>query len=255
MTTRIDAEVLIPGRGAPIANGSVVFDGEAIRFAGPASVCRVARAPHGEQVLRASTSSGWTAPTGLGEGRRVQARVALEAMNAELRPGEAILADIWANHEVAKNQMTLGAIAVTNQRIRYVGSIATVLADRSFPLETVTSIEMSGTRLFAKLHIHAAGSSARSAYGPASASLAGFRSPTWRVSNSRLRQRPLSSRPSRRPRPPSNPRRAGTTIRRGWPRSAGGTAPGGRSMRGAGRGLTNLEDCAFVLTRATRRCG
>jgi hypothetical protein len=26
MTTRIDAEVLIPGRGAPIANGSVIFD-------------------------------------------------------------------------------------------------------------------------------------------------------------------------------------------------------------------------------------
>ena len=93
----------------------------------------------------------------------MQARVALEAMNAELRPGEAILADIWANHEVAKNQMTLGAIAVTNQRIRYVGSIATVLADLSFPLETVTSIEMSGTKLFAKLHIHAAGSS--SAFG------------------------------------------------------------------------------------------
>jgi imidazolonepropionase-like amidohydrolase len=35
MTTRIDAEVLIPGRGAPIANGSVVFDDGAIRFAGP----------------------------------------------------------------------------------------------------------------------------------------------------------------------------------------------------------------------------
>src|SRR5512132_4289753 len=35
MTTRIDAEVLIPGRGQPIANGSVVFDDGAIRFAGP----------------------------------------------------------------------------------------------------------------------------------------------------------------------------------------------------------------------------
>jgi imidazolonepropionase-like amidohydrolase len=37
MTTRIDADLLIPGRGAPIPNGSVIFDDEAIRFAGPAA--------------------------------------------------------------------------------------------------------------------------------------------------------------------------------------------------------------------------
>ena len=50
MTTRIDAEVLIPGRGAPIANGSVVFDGEAIRFAGPAADAPVTE---GAEVVRA----------------------------------------------------------------------------------------------------------------------------------------------------------------------------------------------------------
>ena len=50
MTTRIDAEVLIPGRGAPIANSSVVFDGEAIRFAGPAADAPVTQ---GAEVVRA----------------------------------------------------------------------------------------------------------------------------------------------------------------------------------------------------------
>ena len=35
MTTRIDADALIPGRGAPIENGSVIFDDTTIRFAGP----------------------------------------------------------------------------------------------------------------------------------------------------------------------------------------------------------------------------
>ena len=35
MTTRIDADVLIPGRGEPITNGSVIIDGSTIGFAGP----------------------------------------------------------------------------------------------------------------------------------------------------------------------------------------------------------------------------
>ncbi len=37
MPVRIDADLLIPGRGEPIANGSVVLDGESIAFAGPLS--------------------------------------------------------------------------------------------------------------------------------------------------------------------------------------------------------------------------
>ncbi len=34
---RIDADVLIPGRGAPIQDGTVIFDGERIGYAGPTS--------------------------------------------------------------------------------------------------------------------------------------------------------------------------------------------------------------------------
>ena len=34
MLTRIDAGVLVPGRGAPVANGTVVLDGATIRYAG-----------------------------------------------------------------------------------------------------------------------------------------------------------------------------------------------------------------------------
>ncbi len=37
MTTRINATLLIPGRGEPIADGSVVLDGDTIAYAGPAS--------------------------------------------------------------------------------------------------------------------------------------------------------------------------------------------------------------------------
>jgi len=85
----------------------------------------------------------------------VKANVAVEAMTADLEHDEAILAEIWASHEVTKSQTTLGAIAVTNRRIRYVGSIANLLVDRSFPLETVTAIEIGGTKLLAKLHIYA----------------------------------------------------------------------------------------------------
>lgn len=35
MTTRIDADVLIPGRGEPIPSGSVVLDGDTISYVGP----------------------------------------------------------------------------------------------------------------------------------------------------------------------------------------------------------------------------
>jgi imidazolonepropionase-like amidohydrolase len=50
MPTRIDAEVLIPGRGEPIRNGTVIFDEATIRFAGP-----VADAPvtEGAELVRA----------------------------------------------------------------------------------------------------------------------------------------------------------------------------------------------------------
>lgn len=37
MTTRIDADLLIPGRGEPIRGGAVVFDGSTITYAGPAA--------------------------------------------------------------------------------------------------------------------------------------------------------------------------------------------------------------------------
>lgn len=37
MTTRIDADLLIPGRGEPIANGTVVLDGPQISYIGPTS--------------------------------------------------------------------------------------------------------------------------------------------------------------------------------------------------------------------------
>jgi imidazolonepropionase-like amidohydrolase len=37
VTIRIDAELLIPGRGEPIANGTVVCEGPTIRYAGPAA--------------------------------------------------------------------------------------------------------------------------------------------------------------------------------------------------------------------------
>ena len=51
MPTRIDAGVLIPGRGAPIAHGSVVFDDHGvIRFAGPAADAPMTE---GAEVVRA----------------------------------------------------------------------------------------------------------------------------------------------------------------------------------------------------------
>jgi Protein of unknown function (DUF2510) len=83
----------------------------------------------------------------------MKAQVALEAISADLRPDEAVLADIWANHEVSKTQTTLGAIVVTTRRIRYVGSLATLLVDRSFPLESVTGIEVVRRTWLARLEI------------------------------------------------------------------------------------------------------
>jgi imidazolonepropionase-like amidohydrolase len=44
---RVEADVLIPGRGAPIADGAVVLDGATIAYAGPR-----AGAPPAEQVVR-----------------------------------------------------------------------------------------------------------------------------------------------------------------------------------------------------------
>ena len=35
MSIRIDAELLIPGRGEPIAGGTVILDGAVIAYAGP----------------------------------------------------------------------------------------------------------------------------------------------------------------------------------------------------------------------------
>ena len=35
MTTRIEADVLIPGSGEPIRNGCVIWDGPTISYAGP----------------------------------------------------------------------------------------------------------------------------------------------------------------------------------------------------------------------------
>ncbi len=37
MTVRIDADLLIPGRGEPVENGTVILEGRTIAFAGPAS--------------------------------------------------------------------------------------------------------------------------------------------------------------------------------------------------------------------------
>jgi imidazolonepropionase-like amidohydrolase len=51
MRTRIDADVLIPGRGDPIANGSVIFDDATISFAGPSAQ---APATEGVEVIRAA---------------------------------------------------------------------------------------------------------------------------------------------------------------------------------------------------------
>jgi imidazolonepropionase-like amidohydrolase len=50
MTTRIDADLLIPGKGEPIENGSVVMDGGGIAYAGPA-----ATAPTADQVVTVQT--------------------------------------------------------------------------------------------------------------------------------------------------------------------------------------------------------
>ena len=50
MTTRIDAELLIPGKGDPIENGSVVLDGGGIVYAGP-----TASAPAADDVTEVPT--------------------------------------------------------------------------------------------------------------------------------------------------------------------------------------------------------
>jgi len=50
MTTRIDAELLIPGRGEPVAPGSVVIDGVEIAYAGPS-----AGAPTADEVVSVPT--------------------------------------------------------------------------------------------------------------------------------------------------------------------------------------------------------
>ncbi|HET7489688.1 MAG TPA: amidohydrolase family protein [Acidimicrobiales bacterium] len=48
MATRIDADLLIPGRGEPVADGAVVFDGPEIGYAGPQ-----ATAPPADEVVQA----------------------------------------------------------------------------------------------------------------------------------------------------------------------------------------------------------
>lgn len=50
MTTRIDAGVLIPGRGEPVVNGSVIVDDATIRFAGPTADAPITE---GAEVVRA----------------------------------------------------------------------------------------------------------------------------------------------------------------------------------------------------------
>jgi imidazolonepropionase-like amidohydrolase len=47
MAVRVEAEVLIPGRGEPTAEGAVVLDGPTIAYAGPK-----AAAPEAAQVVR-----------------------------------------------------------------------------------------------------------------------------------------------------------------------------------------------------------
>ena len=67
---RIDAGALIPGRGDPISDGSVVFDGARITYAGPAigapsatEVVEVATvmpgvAEHHEQAMKIAVAAG-----------------------------------------------------------------------------------------------------------------------------------------------------------------------------------------------------
>lgn len=50
MAIRIDADLLIPGRGEPISGGSVVMDGGVISFVGPS-----AEAPHAGETVTVST--------------------------------------------------------------------------------------------------------------------------------------------------------------------------------------------------------
>lgn len=50
MTVRIDADLLIPGKGEPIESGSVVMDGERIAYAGPSH-----GAPTGDEVTEVTT--------------------------------------------------------------------------------------------------------------------------------------------------------------------------------------------------------
>jgi len=42
---RIEADVLVPGRGAPVQNGCVIIDGPVLRYAGP-----LAQAPQTPQA-------------------------------------------------------------------------------------------------------------------------------------------------------------------------------------------------------------
>lgn len=51
MATRIDADLLIPGKGEPVPNGSVVMDGGGIVYAGPA-----AAAPAADSVTEVATA-------------------------------------------------------------------------------------------------------------------------------------------------------------------------------------------------------
>ena len=50
MTTRIDAQLLIPGKGDPIPNASVVMEGNAIRHVGPTS-----SAPDTDEIVAVQT--------------------------------------------------------------------------------------------------------------------------------------------------------------------------------------------------------
>lgn len=56
MATRIDADVLIPGRGEPIANGTLILDGNTIAFAGPTA--DAPDAPDAELVRAAAVMPG-----------------------------------------------------------------------------------------------------------------------------------------------------------------------------------------------------
>ena len=54
---RIEADLLVPGRGEPVGNGVVVLDGDRIGYAGPAS-----GAPETPQSGAAVVACQWSIP-------------------------------------------------------------------------------------------------------------------------------------------------------------------------------------------------